>query len=194
MTLFTMSISVRQLRFLVGMTAIVAPLVHSLTDVIEWVSGGFSVTHLWANYVAFMLIPSMVIGLWAMQWPKIGWLGLLGALFYGFSFIYFTHTTQYALLQHIANYQILCEQLGLVYTVHGALMIIGGVCFGVATYRAGVLPRWCTVVFLIGIGLNLILALIQVAELWQTLGSALRNLGLIGMGGYLLQSRKLDLH
>ncbi|CAG8999331.1 MAG: hypothetical protein CENE_01305 [Candidatus Celerinatantimonas neptuna] len=118
-TLFTMSISVRQLRLLVGMT------------------GGFSVTHLWVNYVAFILIPFMVIGLRGVQWLKIGWLGLFGVLLYGFSFVYFTHTTQYALLQNIANYQILCDQLGRVYTVHGALMIIGGLCFGVALYRAG---------------------------------------------------------
>ena len=71
--------------------------------------------------------------------------------------------------------------------MHGILMILGGIAFGVATYRASVFPRWMSVVFLAGIVLNLVLALVAAPELFQTLGSALRNLGLIGMGAYLVR-------
>lgn len=66
-------------------------------------------------------------------------------------------------------------------------MILGGIAFGAATYRASVFPRWTPVVFLAGVLLNLVLTLVAAPDLFQTLGSALRNLGLIGMGAYLVR-------
>jgi hypothetical protein len=61
-------------------------------------------------------------------------------------------------------------------------MILGGACFGWATARAAVLPTWTARFFLAGIGVNLILGLVPGPELLQTLGTTLRNAGLVGMG------------
>ena len=102
-----MSVSVRQLQKLVGVGAIVAPGMHTLTDIAEWIVGGFSAPQLWANYFAFIVLPFLMVGLYAIQRPKIGALGLIGSLLYGASFVYFAHTTLYALTEHVPDYETL---------------------------------------------------------------------------------------
>ena len=189
-----MSVSNRQLQKLIGVDAIVAPGVHTLTDIAEWLTGGFSAPQLWANYFAFIVVPFLMVGLYAVQRPKIALLGLIGSLLYGASFVYFAHTTLYALTEHVRDYETLWQRLGNLYTMHGLLMILGGIAFGAATYRANVFPRWMSVVFLAGVVLNLALTLVAAPELFQALGSALRNLGLIGMGAYLVRGSVEFLH
>lgn len=169
-------------RRLIGWSAIVAPALHSATDLIEWAQGGFSPAQLWLNYAAFIPLPAILIGLYAAQRPRIGRFGLVGALTYGYAFIYFAHTTLVAITTGAPDYETLWSGLGSMYTVHGAVMIIGGLAFGWASLRAGVLPRWTAGVFLLGLLVNAVLALLPVPDLLQTLGSALRNAGLIGMG------------
>jgi hypothetical protein len=169
-------------RRLVAWGALLAPAVHTLTDVLEWAQGGFSPPQLWLNYVAFLPLPAVMIGLYAVQTPRISRFGLLGALVFGFAFVYFAHTTLLALETGVPTYDRLWEQLGGTYTLHGALMIVGGLAFGVASVRAGVLPAWTSRLFLLGIALNLVVALVPVPDLLQTIGSGVRNAGLIGMG------------
>lgn len=182
-----MTASARQLHKLVGVAALTAPGIHTLTDIAEWIAGGFSASQLWANYFAFIVMPFMMVGLYAVQRAKIGSLGLAGSLLYGATFVYFAHTTLYALGAQVPDYETLWQQLGHLYTMHGILMILGGIAFGVASYRAKIFPRWTSVVFLAGIILNLSLTLVAAAELLHTLGSAFRNLGLMGMGMYLIR-------
>ncbi len=158
------------------------PALHTLTDIIEWVQSGFSVTQLWLNYVAFLPLPAVVIGLYAAQRPRISLFGMFGALVYGFAFIYFSHSTLEALAIHSATYEALWSEMGWVYTLHGGLMVIGGLLFGYATMRAAVLPAWTAWLFLFGIVVNLVVAVLPVPDLLQTLGSGLRNAGLVGMG------------
>lgn len=167
---------------LVAAGAILAPALHSLTDVMEWVHGGFSPLQLWLNYLAFLPIPVVVLGLYVVQRPRISALGLAGAIGYGFAFIYFAHTTLLALEQSTTYYQRLWDQLGAEYTTHGILMILSGLAFGWATLRARVLPAWTAVLFLGGIALNLVVGLLPAPDILQTLGTALRNGGLVGMG------------
>ena len=162
--------------------ALLAPALHTITDAMEWLHGGFTPLQLWLNYLAFVPLPAVVLGLYAAQLPRITGLGLFGALTYGFAFIYFTYTTLLALTLRTPNYEQLWAYLGDVYTAHGVLMILGGGCFGWATLRAGVLPRWTGWLFLAGLTLNLGLGLLPAPDILQTLGTALRNAGLVGMG------------
>ena len=94
-----------------------------------------------------------------------------------------------ALSNGTGDYETLWHTLGLVYTAHGALMVIGGLLFGVATLRARVLPSWAAWSFLIGLGINFVLAVLPVPALLETVGSTLRNVGLIGMGAGLMAPR-----
>jgi hypothetical protein len=162
--------------------AIVAPALHTLTDVMEWSHGGFSALQLWLNYLAFLPIPAILIGLYAAQRPRISPAGLAGAVAYGFAFIYFTHTTLVALASATPDYQQLWGSLGAIYTVHGGLMIVSGSLFGWATLRAGVFPTWTAWTFLGGVAINLALGLLPLPDILQTGGTLLRNVGLIGMG------------
>lgn len=169
-----------------GCFAIAAPLLHSATDVLEWQQRGFSVAQLWLNYLAFLPMPAVMLGLCAAQRPRIGGAGLVGACGYGVAFIYFAHTTLFALETATQDYAQLWHRLGLLYTAHGALMVLGGALFGVASLRARVFPPWTAAVFLAGVALNAVLALSGAPEAWQPVASALRNLGLMGMGAWLL--------
>lgn len=182
----------RSTERLVAGAAIVFPILHSGTDVMEWAQGGFAPLQLWLNYVAFLPVPAIVLGLYAAQRPRISRWGLFGAILYGFAFVYFTHTTLYALATRAATYEDLWAVLGRTYTLHGAVMVLGGAAFGLATFRARILPRWTCVLFLAGIGLNLVLTLLPVPDLLQTLGTAMRNAGLVGMGGWLVRAKSIQ--
>ncbi len=176
-----------RVRRLVGAGAILAPLLHTFTDVVEAVQGGFSVAQLWLNYAAFVPVPALVVGLWWAQRPRSGWLGLAGALGYGWAFVYFAHTTLLALEQRAPDYAALWEGLGRTYTAHGALMIAAGAAFALDAWRARVVPRWASAALLAGLGTNLVLALFTLPPVLQVVGSAARNLGLAGMGLALLR-------
>ena len=166
----------------VGLAAIVAPALHLATDLMEWRQDGFSGLQLWLNYAAFLPMPWLLLGLYAVHEPRPHAIALAGALLYGAAFTYFAFTTLYALAEGIPDYATLWQRTGFTYTLHGALMVAGGLLFGVAVLRAGLLPRAALLVFLAGLALNLLFALIPVPELAQIAGSTLRNLGLIGMG------------
>jgi hypothetical protein len=178
----------KSLRLIIALVAIIAPALHLLSDVMEWFAG-FSPAQLWINYAAFVLMPFMIIGLYAVQRPKIGWAGLTGAVLYGISFIYFTHTTLYAIEGSVADYETLWNKLGVVYTVHGGLMVAGGLLFSFASLKAKILWHGAVISFLAGIIINFILGLLPLPDILQTVGSALRNFGLMGMGAGLIATR-----
>jgi hypothetical protein len=167
---------------LIATAAVVAPALHTVTDAMEWLQGGFSPVQLWLNYLAFLPLPAVVLGLYAAQRPRISHAGLLGAIGYGCAFIYFTHTTLLALALGTPTYEDLWAHLGLTYTAHGGLMILGGGAFGWATLEANVFPRWTALLFLAGLTINLLLALLPAPDLLQTIGTTVRNAGLVGMG------------
>ena len=115
----------------------------------------------------------------------------MGALLYGAAFTYFSHTTLLALEQHAVTYEALWAALGITYTVYGALMVSGGLMFAVSALGAGWLPRSSLLLFISGLTLNLVLALLPVPDIFQIAGSALRNIGLMVMG-YAILSREPD--
>ena len=148
----------------------------------EWLTGGFTPPQLWLNYIAFLPLPAVLLGLYSVQRPQISRVGLAGALLYGFAFIYFAHTTLTAIAAHVPDYDHLWDELGMLYTLHGVVMLVGGAAFGWATIRARVFPPWTGWLFLGGLTLNLLVGLLPVPDILQTLGSTIRNIGLITMG------------
>ncbi len=175
-------LSVSATRNLTAFGAMLVPSLHTVTDLLEWLQGGFSSVQLWLNYLAFLPVPVVMIGLYAAQLPGVSPIGLVGALLYGSAFVYFAHTTLVALASGVPTYEALWAQLGGLYTAHGAVMVVGGLLFGWAAARAGVFPRWTARVFILGVLINLGLAFLPLPDLLQTLGTALRNAGLVGMG------------
>ncbi len=176
----------------VGVAAMLAPILHSVTDVMEWYQQGFSRTQLLLNYVAFLPMPWLLLGICAIRAERLGRAGLAGALLYGVAFTYFAHTTLHALATHAPTYEALWRQLGPAYTVHGALMVVGGLLFTGAALRAGGLPRLAVGLFGTGLLLNLVLALLPAPDILQTVGTAIRNAGLVGMGYAILFGNRGD--
>jgi hypothetical protein len=179
----------RALQFAVGIAALVAPALHSISDLMEWTGGGFSAGQLWLNYAAFLPMPWLLLGLHAVHPRPPGILGLVGALLYGAAFTYFAHTTLLALAERTPDYEALWQQLGFAYTLHGALMVAGGLMFAAAMLRARWLPRAAVVLFGLGTLANLVLALLPTPDVLQGFGSAVRNAGLVAMGCAVLRGR-----
>lgn len=179
-------------RVLVGISAVIAPFLHLLSDLIEWFQGGFSTGQLWLNYIAFLPMPWLLLGVCVLHDPKPGWVALTGALLYGAAFTYFSHTTLVALEQHVVSYEVLWAGLGSIYTLHGALMVCGGSMFGFSALRAGWLPRASLLLFIFGLTLNFLLALLPTPDIFQISGSAVRNIGLMSMG-YAILLKQLQL-
>lgn len=177
---------------IIAVTTITAPTLHLISDVFEWSGSGFSRAQLLINYAGFLPIPFLMLGLYAVQRPKAGWLGLTGALLYGIAFVYFAHTTLLSLEMSLPNYEVLWQRLGSVYTFHGGLMVVGGLAFGFSALKAGVLSRTGIILFIFGTLLNLLLALAPLPDIFQITGSAIRNLGLIVIGLGLLRALRID--
>jgi hypothetical protein len=148
----------------------------------EWYLGGFSPAQLWLNYVAFLPMPWLLLGIYAVRARELGPTALAGALVHGIAFTYFAHTTLYALESQAPDYEALWRQLGTTYTAHGAAMIVGGLLFAGAALRASALPRLAVGLFAGGLCINLVLALVPAPDILQTVGTAVRNAGLVGMG------------
>jgi hypothetical protein len=120
----------------------------------------WEVVHVLACAMCFFGVLGLA-GLYARQASKTGWVGLLGylllnlwlVLIMGFSFV------EAFLLPHVATTSPALVQawmgmfngpagtfdlgaLPTVWTTSGFLYVLGGLLFGVATFRAGILPRW----------------------------------------------------
>ena len=163
-----------------GWAAVAFSALYLLSDVIEAVQGGFSPGQLWLTLVAEAAIPFVVIGLYRAQRPRIGPLGRVGAFAYAYAYVYFTGTVVYALVEHTPDYADLSDHLQPSMTIHGAIMVLAGMGFGIGVIRAGVLPRWTGVALMAGV---VLVALTQNApEGVQLLAAGVRALAFAGMG------------
>lgn len=174
------------MRLVVGATAITAPVLHCVTDAMEWLQGGFSAVQLWLNYVAFLPMPWLLLGIYAVRAEELGPAALLGALLHGIAFTYFAHTTLYALQSQAPDYEALWQQLGFIYSIHGAAMVVGGLLFAWDALRSSALPMLAVLLFGAGLLVNFGLALVPAPDILQTVGTAIRNAGIVGMGYALL--------
>jgi hypothetical protein len=177
----------RATRTLLGGGAVLAPALHTLTDLMEFAGGGFSAVQLGMNYGAFVAMPFVLIGLYAIQKPSMGTDGLVGALAYGVAFVYFAGTTMYAIAYPISDYATLLQELGVIYTAHGVLMVFGGTLFGSAVVRAGIFPRWTGLALILGVAINVLVAAVAVPPILQGIGGGFRNLAFVAMGVVVLR-------
>jgi hypothetical protein len=171
---------------LVGLTALVSSALYLLSDVIEATQGGFSDGQLWLTLVAEAAIPVFVIGLYAVQRPQIGRLGQLSAVAYAYSFVFFTGTVAHAYVDRTPDYNALAHDLQPWMTIHGGIMVLAGLGFGVAVIRARVLPRWTGIALMAGVVLVSVTQTLP--EGAQVLAAGIRDVGFAGMGAALLRA------
>jgi hypothetical protein len=176
-------------RGVLGASLLLFSALYFLSDVIEAIQGGFSSPQLLLTLVAEAAIPVLVLGLLAIQRPRIGRLGLVSGLAYAYAFVFFTGTVVYALVNDTSDYSALSDDLGALMTRHGAIMVFAGIGFGVAVVRAGVLPSWTGLA--LGAGVVLVAATQTAPEVLQLPAAAIRDLAFAGMGLALLRARTM---
>jgi hypothetical protein len=168
----------------VGLATVAFSALYFVSDVLELLQGGFSTTQLVLTYLGEAAIPLFVIGLYAVQRPDIGRLGLLGAVGYAYAYVFFTGTVLLALVNRSPDWDALVGSLGPWVVLHGVLMLVAGSAFGVAVVRARVLPRWTGVVLVVGVVLVGLASALPGGV--QMLCAGVRDLAFAGMGLSLL--------
>jgi len=176
------------LPLLVGLVAAGFTALYLISDLIEVAQGGFSTFRLALTYAGEAAIPLFVIGLYAVQRPPIGRLGFAGAVAYAYSYVFFTSTVVYALIARTPNYKDMAKVFGAWMTVHGLIMLVGGLAFGLAVVRAGVLPRWTGVLLMAGV--VLVVAASGLPDIPRTVAAAIPDAAFIGMGLAVLNRRR----
>ena len=173
-----MKMTTSNLYRLAGLSALLAGICYVLVGVFHPPNVPLSVTttrweivHVLACAVSFFGVLGMA-GLYARQAEKTGWLGLVGflmlsfwlVLIMGFSFVEAfvlprVATTSPAfvlgwmgMLVGPAS-KIDLGALPTLWTLSGPIYILGGLLFGIATFRAGILPRWAGVLLAVGTAL-----------------------------------------
>lgn len=118
-------------------------------------------------------------GIYARQAEKSGWLGLAGyllltlwlAIVLGFTFVEVfvlpalatvapTFVEGWLAMFNGAASEINLASLSTVWTISGPLYILGGILFGIATFRARVLPRWAGALLAVGTAMGPLAALL----------------------------------
>lgn len=168
----------------VGACALVFSALYFASDVLEFLHGGFSPSQLWLTLVAEAAVPPFVLGLAAVQRPALGRLGELSAWGYAGSYVAFTGTVVYALVQHTPDYGTLSYDLGPMLLAPGAVMVLAGLGFSLAVQRAHVLPKWTAIA--LGSGIVLVAAAQNLPDGALLVAAGIRDLGFAGMGAALL--------
>ena len=70
---------------------------------------------------------------------------------YAHSFVFFASTVIHALAAGSTNWAAVTSVFGGWLTLHGAIMVGGGLAFGLAVIRTAVLPRWTAVCLMAGV-------------------------------------------
>jgi hypothetical protein len=175
------------LATLAGVAAVVFPLVYFTSELVEVAQGNFSTARLALAYIGEAGIVFAVIGLYAVQRPRIGRPGLYGALAYAYSFAFFASTVVYALAAGSKNWTAVTNVFGGWLTLHGAIMVIGGIAFGLAVIKTAVLPRWTAVCLMAGV--VLVAAAAGMSTAVRAGAAVLPEAAFIGMGVMVLRER-----
>ena len=176
------------LSLVVGLSAVIFSALYLASDVVEAIQGGFSTAQLVLTFAAEAAIPFFVIGLYLAQRPRIEALGFGGAVVYAYTFVFFTGTVWFALVDGTSDWNELVGRLGIWMTIHGALMVFSGLAFGLAVVRAGVLPRWTGVALMVGV-VSIALSS-TLPDAVQTASAGVRDVAFGGMGLSLLIARR----
>jgi hypothetical protein len=175
------------LASLAGVAAVVFPLVYFASELVEVAQGNFSTARLALAYIGEAGIVFAVIGLYAVQRPRIGRLGLYGVLAYAYSFAFFASTVVYALAAGSKNWTAVTDVFGGWLTLHGAIMVVGGIAFGLAIIKTAALPRWTAVCLMAGV--VLVAAAAGMSAAVRAGAAVLPQAAFIGMGVMVLRER-----
>lgn len=148
-----------------------------------------------------------IVGLYSRQVKETGWLGLAGYLLFS---LFYALTTAFVFAEAFilpllataspkfvegflgivngAASEVSLGALPTLYAVAGAGYVLGGLLFGIATYRAGILPRWAAALFAAGAVLPIVLGMLP-HPLNRTFAVPM-GVALVGLGYALWSERR----
>lgn len=151
-------------------------LFHPLNVLSSVTTTRWAIVHILASAMCFFVLLGMT-GLYARQAEKAGWMGLAGFCLYSLSWVLTVPFTfaEVLILPRLAteaptfvqgflgafssagdpNFAVLAN----LWTLTGVLYILGGLLFGIATFRAGILTRWAAGLLAVGSLLSPVAAL-----------------------------------
>ncbi|HEX4493537.1 MAG TPA: hypothetical protein VH914_20210 [Acidimicrobiia bacterium] len=167
---------------LAGVCYVLVGIFHPPNVVAAVTSTRWAVVHVLACAMCFFGVLGLA-GLYARQAERTGGLGLVGyvalnlwlMIIMGFSFVEAfilprVATTQPAFVQswmamfNGGGSKINLAALPTLWTLSGPVYIVGGLLFGIATFRAGILPRWGGALLAVGTALSPVAALLPRAS------------------------------
>jgi hypothetical protein len=177
-------------RTLVAGAAILFPLIYLVSDLVEVAQGDFSGFRLSLTYFGEAGFPLFVVGLVMLVHDGIPPWATLGALAYAYSFVFFTGTVIWAIVAHTSGWEMLNKDFGWWMTVHGAVMVAGGIAFGTGIALTGVLPPWTG--WALAVGVVLVASASGMGNLERTVAAAVPDVAFVGIGIALLRHPRTE--
>ena len=188
-----------------GVLTVVTQIIHPANDPSSAATSSWAIAHyIFLGYFVFAMLG--ITGIYARQVEETGWLGFVGFLML---FVALALSTGFAFLEASILPVLASEAPQFVEGFFGVLGgsggeaslggleavlpliilldIVGGVLFGIAIIRAGVLPRWAAIVFLVGV-VSVLLAFL-LGDVGARFSGVATGLGLAWLG-YALWSER----
>jgi hypothetical protein len=172
----------------VGVAAVVVPLLYVASDALEVAQGGHTTASLVLTYLGEAPVVFYVLGLYQVQRPRIGLLGLVGAVLFGYAFVFWAGFTLHGLLTHATDLPALAADLGGWYWLHAVLQTTGGTLFAIAAWRARVLPRWSAALLLAAMIGHVLLSVSGLPESYRWVTTTAQNLAFVAMGAAVVRA------
>ena len=189
-----------------GIFYVVVGLFHPLETLASATTPRWIIVHALATAMCFFGMLGMA-GLYARQVKAVGWLGLAGYLLLS---LFFALTAPFTFAEAVLlplwattaptfvegflglfNGHPGAINLGVLaalYSLSGIVYIFGGLLFGFATFRAGILPRWPAALLAVGAALSPVAALLP--QQYKALVAVPVGVALAGLGYALWSERR----
>ena len=192
---------------LAGLGIVVLGMFHPANEPAYVTTPTWIIVHIFATSLGYFGVLGLA-GLYARQVEKAGWLGLIGFLLFSvwMTLVGFFSYIEAAILPHLASefppfvtgflgmFSGIPSEVNLgvmptMWNISTPMFILGSLLFAIATFRAGILPRWAAVLLALGSLMVPVGALVP-TELQAKIIMIPMGLGIAWMGYALLTERR----
>jgi hypothetical protein len=192
---------------LAGLSIVVLGMFHPANEPAYVTTPTWIIVHIFATSLGFFGVLGLA-GLYARQVEKAGWLGLIGFLLFSawMTLVGFFSFIEAAVLPHLASEfppfvtgflgmlsgipsEVNLGVMPTMWNISTPMLILGSLVFAIATYRAGILPRWSAGLLALGTLMIPVGALLP-TELQAKIIMIPMGLGILWMGYALFSERR----